>query len=65
MDLSQRARIHHALGDQVRLQVVDELFLGDRTPAEIGDVVGLPSNLVAHHLGVLEQTGLLTRHQGE
>jgi len=65
MDISQRARIHHALGDQVRLQVIDELFLADRTPVEIGDLVGLPSNLLAHHLAVLEQTGLLTRHQGE
>jgi protein-tyrosine-phosphatase len=65
MDIERRARIHRALGDEVRLRVVDALMLADRTPAELGELVGLPSNLVAHHLRVLEESGLLLGHRGE
>jgi protein-tyrosine-phosphatase len=65
MDLTERARLHRALGDETRLRIVDELFLDDRTPHELGEAVGLPSNLVAHHLHVLEDCGLLLRHSGE
>jgi protein-tyrosine-phosphatase len=45
--------------------MVEELLLDDCTPAELGDIVGLPSNLIAHHLGVLDAAGLLLRHPGE
>lgn len=65
MDIERRARIHRSLGDEVRLKVVDALMLADRTPAELGELVGLPSNLVAHHLRVLEESGLLLGHRGE
>lgn len=61
MELEERARIHAALGDEHRLHIVDELMLGDLTPTEIGAVLGLPSNLLAHHLGVLSKAGLVTR----
>lgn len=65
MSTEDRARIHRALGDELRLRLVDELILGDMTPAELGDLTGLPSNLLAHHLGVLEESGLLLRRHGE
>jgi protein-tyrosine-phosphatase len=65
MDVKVRARLHRALGDEVRLKIVDELLLADRTPAELGETVDLPSNLLAHHLGVLEETGLVIRHLSE
>jgi ArsR family transcriptional regulator, arsenate/arsenite/antimonite-responsive transcriptional repressor / arsenate reductase (thioredoxin) len=65
MDLTERARLHRALGDETRLRIVDELLLDDRTPHDLGEAVGLPSNLVAHHLRVLEDCGLLLRHDGE
>lgn len=61
MDRQDRAGIHAALGDEHRLHIVDELMLGDLAPAEIGALIGLPSNLLAHHLGVLEEAGLITR----
>lgn len=58
---ASRAARHAALGDQARLAVVDELVASDRSPVELQRLVGLPSNLLAHHLDVLERAGLVTR----
>lgn len=59
--LAQRARTHAALSDPSRLAIVDELAVSDRSPSELGRAVGVGSNLVAHHLQVLEDAGLVTR----
>lgn len=56
-----RAERHAALGDSVRLAIVDELFVSDRMPSELQALVELPSNLLAHHLDVLERVGLISR----
>ncbi len=56
-----RAERHAALGDPARLAIVDELFVSDRMPSELQSLVALPSNLLAHHLDVLERVGLITR----
>jgi protein-tyrosine-phosphatase len=53
--------VHAALGDPVRLGVVELLLLGDLAPDELAADLGLGTNLVAHHLGVLETAGLITR----
>ena len=50
-----------ALGDDVRLAVVDELVTSDRSPAELQALFDIPSNLLAHHLDVLERAGLIAR----
>lgn len=63
MELPERARIHAALGDPHRLAIVDALALGDRTPAELGGLTGLPTNLLAHHLRALEAAGLTERRR--
>ena len=60
-DLAARAAVHAALGEPVRLAIVDELTLSDRSPKELGERLGLPSNLLAHHLDVLERVGLVGR----
>lgn len=57
-----RVARHAALGDPVRLAIVDELSLSDRSPVELRRRVRVESNLLAHHLGVLEQVGLIERH---
>lgn len=59
--IASRAARHAALGDPVRLAVVDELVVSDRMPGELQALVELPSNLLAHHLDVLERAGLITR----
>lgn len=61
----RRAAVYAALGDPARLAVVDALVLGDRSPGELGELLGMPSNLLAHHLRLLEQTGLVERGRSE
>lgn len=65
MRLDDRARVHAALGDPSRLRLVDALALGDRTFRELAEVAGLPGNLAAHHLDVLEAAGLIARRVSE
>lgn len=60
-DLQRRAAAHGALGDPVRLAMVDRLVVSDSTPGELAGALGLASNLAAHHLGVLERAGVVER----
>lgn len=59
--LERRAAVHAALGEPVRLAIVDELSRTDRSPTELSDLMAVPSNLLAHHLDVLESVGLIER----
>ncbi len=63
--LARRAAVHHALGDERRLAIVDALRLSDRTPGELAELVGIGSNLLAFHLDVLEEVGLIERTPSE
>jgi protein-tyrosine-phosphatase len=63
--LERRARIHAALGEPARLAIVDALSLGDTSPGEIAHNLGLPTNLVAHHVKVLTDAGLVVRTRSE
>lgn len=64
-DLARRAAIFAALADQTRLRIVDLLTLGDLASSEIGSALDLRSNLIAHHLGVLESARIITRTRSE
>lgn len=59
--MSQRVAVHAALADENRLRIVDELAVSDRAPSELRQLLGVESNLLAHHLGVLETAGLIER----
>ncbi|HWL44498.1 MAG TPA: helix-turn-helix domain-containing protein [Ilumatobacter sp.] len=61
LSFEERAARHAALGDPVRLAVVDGLTNTDRSPQELQRLAGIPSNLLAHHLDVLESVGLIVR----
>ncbi|WFE53110.1 helix-turn-helix domain-containing protein [Micromonospora sp. WMMD1155] len=63
--LQARARIHAALGDPARLAIVDALTLGDASPGEIAHDLQMPTNLVAHHVKVLSEAGLVVRGRSE
>lgn len=65
MDLEHRARVHAALGDTQRLTIADALTISDLTVTEIGALVDMPSNLLAHHLDVLEDAGVIVRKASE
>ncbi|MDG4820843.1 helix-turn-helix domain-containing protein [Asanoa sp. WMMD1127] len=63
--VERRARVHAALADPARLAIVDRLALSDASPGELGRLLGQPTNLVAHHLGVLDAAGLIRRRRSE
>jgi len=65
VDLRERARFYAALGDPARLAVVDALVLTDLSPSDLARHLDLPSNLLAHHLRVLEQAKVIERHRSE
>src|ERR687889_188052 len=65
MRLANRGRVHAALGGPARLAVVDTLGAGDAAPGELGAALDLPTNLVAHHLKVLEEAGVVVRTRSE
>lgn len=63
--LRARAARHAALADPARLRMVDLLTIGDFSPMELQAELGMPSNLVSHHLRTLEDAGLVSRHRSE
>ena len=64
-EIERRAALHAVLADPGRLAVVELLALGDRSPSELSAELGMPSNLVAHHVGVLLEHGLVSRRRSE
>ncbi len=63
LNLRHRAAVHHALSDPIRLGIVDLLVVGDRSPGELARAFHLTSNLLAHHLKVLREVGLVARNR--
>lgn len=64
-DVVRRAALHSALGDPLRLAVVDALTLGELAPSELQAGLAVPSNLLAHHLRILERAGVVCRKRSE
>ncbi|HEY6789765.1 MAG TPA: helix-turn-helix domain-containing protein [Trebonia sp.] len=64
-DLERRAAVHAALADPARLAITDTLADGDASPSELAAMLAMPSNLLAHHLRVLEGAGIVSRHRSE
>jgi DNA-binding MarR family transcriptional regulator len=63
--LQWRAAGHAALSDVGRLRVVDSLEVGDISPRDLATALGMSSNLLAHHLKVLQAAGLVRRLPSE
>jgi protein-tyrosine-phosphatase/DNA-binding transcriptional ArsR family regulator len=64
-DFRARVAKHAALADPARLRIVDLLTLGDFSPTELQAELGMPSNLLSHHLRALEEAGLVIRRRSE
>jgi ArsR family transcriptional regulator len=61
--LEKAAETMKALADPYRLHILDLLTEGEACHSELKEQVGLPANLLSHHLRVLRQAGLVrTRH---
>ena len=63
--VERRASAFAALGDPVRLAIVDRLAASDELPSDLAEELGIRSNLLAHHLNVLEEAGLVRRQRSE
>lgn len=63
--IERRAALHGALSDPGRLAVVDLLSRGDASPSELAAELSMPSNLLAHHVNVLVEHGLVERTRSE
>ena len=57
----ERARVLAALGEPIRLGVVDLLQTQDLSPDALASALHVPGNLLAHHLKVLQSAGVVTR----
>jgi ArsR family transcriptional regulator, arsenate/arsenite/antimonite-responsive transcriptional repressor / arsenate reductase (thioredoxin) len=64
-ELARRAAVHAALADPARLRITDALADGDLSPSELAAMLAMPSNLLAHHLGVLEQAAIIIRRRSQ
>ena len=64
-EIRRRAELYAVLSDPARLAVVELLSWSDSSPSELGDHLGLPSNLLAHHVGILVAHGLVRRVPSE
>jgi len=64
-DVNRRASVHVALAEPARLAIVDALMFGDASLSELQELVDLPSNLLAHHLNVLERARIVTRTRSQ
>lgn len=64
-DLVDRTTVFAALADPTRLAIVESLLLTDLAPQDIVDALDIRSNLLAHHLNVLESAGILRRSPSE
>ena len=64
-ELARRTAVHAALADPARLRITDGLAAGDASPSELAAMLAMPSNLLAHHLRVLEEAGIIIRRRSE
>ncbi|WP_408897439.1 helix-turn-helix domain-containing protein [Nocardioides sp. R1-1] len=63
--LERRVASYAALADSTRLRVVDLLALGDAASSELASRLGVASNLLAHHLKILESADIVERRRSE
>jgi predicted ArsR family transcriptional regulator len=57
--MDQQIMIGKALGNSVRLQILDELVKGPRTLDALSDSTDLKPESILHHIRILQQVGLL------
>lgn len=58
--LAEVMAVLKALAEPNRLRIFAELMRGDSCNCELKDRLGLPSNLLSHHLRALSEAGLVT-----
>ena len=56
----EAAALFKVLADPNRLRILDTLMQGDSCNCELNEKLGLPANLLSHHLRILRQAGLIS-----
>jgi len=59
MTLDMRSEVFSALGDPIRLQVLDELTSGEKCVCELQESIDIAPNLLSYHLRVLREASLV------
>ncbi|WP_374685754.1 ArsR/SmtB family transcription factor, partial [Promineifilum sp.] len=57
--LSEPAAVLKALAEPTRLRIFAELMSGDTCNCELVERLGMPANLLSHHLKALSEAGLV------
>ena len=60
MTLEARAELFSALGDPIRLQVLDKLGGCKKCVCDLQEAIDIAPNLLSYHLRVLREAGLVT-----
>lgn len=63
--VERRVARHAALADPLRLRITDLVMDSDLSSSELRGALGVSSNLLAHHLGVLERAQVVDRLRSE
>ncbi|MGC3975995.1 MAG: metalloregulator ArsR/SmtB family transcription factor [Nitrospira sp.] len=65
MNPARTVELFHALADQTRLQILDELKAGERCVCELMDCLEAAQSRLSFHLKVLKDAGIITdRREG-
>jgi ArsR family transcriptional regulator len=59
ISLDTRAEVFSALGDPIRLQVLDELASGEKCVCDLQESIDVAPNLLSYHLRVLREASLV------
>ena len=58
-DLSSEGRLHQAMSDPIRLQIIHSLAVIDLCPCILKEITGLSDSKLSYHLNILEGEGLI------
>ncbi len=58
-NINQLARQLKLLAHPKRLRIMDMLMQGVQCNCVLGDALGMPANLISHHVGLLREAGLI------
>lgn len=61
--MTELARTFAAVGDPVRLTIIEHLTAGDARVGELASLFDISFQAVSQHLDVLERAGLVSRHR--
>ena len=59
-DYTRAARLFHALSDEIRLEVIDQLRHGERCVCELTEALDIAQPRLSWHLRALKDAGILT-----